>query len=84
MIQGQDIYIGSDSGGTMTDTFVLDREGNFIIGKASTTPRNESIGYWESLKDAFEYWGHDLDRDAQNLIPAGKRSRSWDRSSHMP
>jgi N-methylhydantoinase A len=52
----EDIYIGSDSGGTMTDIFVVDKSGAFVVGKASTTPKNESIGYWESLKDAFEGW----------------------------
>ncbi len=70
MVQREDIYIGSDSGGTMTDTFVLGRDGNFVVGKASTTPRDESVGYWESLKDAFEYWKIDLDKDAQEVIPS--------------
>jgi acetone carboxylase beta subunit len=69
MAQREDIYIGSDSGGTMTDTFVLHRDGNFVVGKASTTPSNEYVGYWESLKDAFEYWKIDLEKEAQEVIP---------------
>jgi len=27
-----------DAGGTMTDTFVVDRAGAFVVGKAQTTP----------------------------------------------
>jgi len=37
--------VASDAGGTMTDLFVVDEEGNFTVGKASTTPANESIGF---------------------------------------
>jgi acetone carboxylase beta subunit len=72
MAQREDIYIGSDSGGTMTDTFVLRKDGNFVVGKASTTPGDESLGYWESLKDAFEYWDIDLDRDAKDIVPGAR------------
>jgi acetone carboxylase beta subunit len=72
MLQWEDIYIGSDSGGTMTDTMVLFKSGDFVVGKASTTPRDESLGYWESLKDAFAYLGADLDKDAADIIPNAK------------
>jgi acetone carboxylase beta subunit len=64
-----DIYIGSDSGGTMTDTFVLRRDGSFVVGKASTTAQDESLGYWESLKDAFGYLDIDLDKRAEDILP---------------
>ncbi len=53
----------------MTDTFVVDRNGDFVVGKASTTPRDESQGYWESLKDAFEDWQIDLETRAKEIIP---------------
>lgn len=69
MARRESIYIGSDSGGTMTDIFVVDKYGDFTVGKASTTPRNESIGYWESMKDAFEAWGIDLDEEASEIFP---------------
>ncbi len=69
MARRESIYIGSDSGGTMTDIFVVDKYGDFTVGKASTTPRNESIGYWESMKDAFEAWGIDLDEEAPEIFP---------------
>ena len=38
-----------DAGGTMTDAFVVDRNGQFVVGKALTTPDNESIGVVNSL-----------------------------------
>lgn len=66
------IYIGSDSGGTMTDTFVMDQKGDFVVGKASTTPKDESTGYWESLKDAFNSWRIDLEKDAPEIMPQGQ------------
>lgn len=69
MDQIEGIYIGSDAGGTMTDAFVVDGRGDFVVGKASTTPKDESIGYWESLKDAFESWRVDLEKDAPEIIP---------------
>jgi N-methylhydantoinase A/acetone carboxylase beta subunit len=48
-------YIVSiDTGGTMTDTFVVDERGRFYIGKAQTTPENETIGFLNSLRDAFK------------------------------
>ncbi|MFC1911014.1 hydantoinase/oxoprolinase family protein [Chloroflexota bacterium] len=68
MVVKEGIYIGSDTGGTMTDIFVVDKNGDFAVGKASTTPRDLSVGYWESLKDAFEQWGIDLDKQAQEVF----------------
>lgn len=50
-------YIMSmDAGGTMTDTFFVDSEGRFIVGKAQTTPEDESIGFARSVRDALKYW----------------------------
>src|SRR4051794_36919497 len=45
-----------DAGGTMTDTFIVDDEGNFIVGKAQTTPQDESIGLISSAEDAMRQW----------------------------
>ena len=53
----------------MTDIFVVDRDGDFVIGKASTTPSNESIGFWESLEDAFSYWEIDWNQKAKDILP---------------
>ncbi len=45
-----------DAGGTMTDTFIVDSEGAFVVGKAQTTPDDESVGFMESAHDALAQW----------------------------
>jgi N-methylhydantoinase A len=55
------IVIGIDAGGTMTDTILVDRHGHFTIGKAATTPHDESEGFIASSADAAEAWGITLD-----------------------
>jgi acetone carboxylase beta subunit len=57
------LALAIDAGGTMTDTFVVDSDGNFVIGKASTTPWDESVGFMESAQDALGAWDME-DRDA--------------------
>jgi N-methylhydantoinase A len=47
-----------DAGGTMTDTIVVDEHGNFAIGKALTTPQDESVGFFRSVGDALSYWDY--------------------------
>jgi acetone carboxylase, beta subunit len=46
-----------DAGGTMTDTFIVDERGGFVVGKAQTTPEDESIGFMRSSEDALAQWG---------------------------
>jgi acetone carboxylase, beta subunit len=46
-----------DAGGTMTDTFIVDESGSFVVGKAQTTPEDESVGFMESARDALDQWG---------------------------
>ncbi|MEX2194406.1 MAG: hydantoinase/oxoprolinase family protein [Thermoleophilaceae bacterium] len=46
-----------DAGGTMTDTFIVDDTGSFVVGKAQTTPDDESKGFMASSVDALEQWG---------------------------
>jgi len=46
-----------DAGGTMTDTFIINERGEFVVGKAQTTPHDESIGFLNSARDALHYWG---------------------------
>ena len=60
--------IASDAGGTMTDMMVVDTEGNFTIGKAASTPQDQSLGFWESLDDALEFWGIDFEKEAKNIL----------------
>jgi acetone carboxylase beta subunit len=53
----QPLIVTCDAGGTMTDILLVDEAGRFSVGKASTTPQDESAGFWESLEDAFSNWG---------------------------
>jgi acetone carboxylase beta subunit len=55
-----------DAGGTMTDTFIVDRGGEFVVGKAQTTPEDESLGFMASTADALRYWG----LEAEQAMPA--------------
>jgi acetone carboxylase beta subunit len=45
-----------DAGGTMTDTFIVDEHGSFVVGKAQTTPQDESVGFMASARDALGQW----------------------------
>jgi len=45
-----------DAGGTMTDTFIVDEHGSFVVGKAQTTPEDESLGFIASARDALGQW----------------------------
>ncbi len=50
-----------DAGGTMTDTFVVDEAGAFVVGKAQTTPHDEADGFMRSAHDALAQWDTDVD-----------------------
>src|SRR5918996_5538911 len=52
--EGQPRVLAIDAGGTMTDTFVVDQRGSFVVGKAQTTPDDESVGFMESARDPLE------------------------------
>jgi len=41
----------------MTDTIVVDGGGAFVVGKAQTTPEDESVGFMRSAEDALAQWG---------------------------
>jgi acetone carboxylase, beta subunit len=59
-----------DAGGTMTDTFIVDRAGEFVVGKAQTTPEDESVGFMASTRDALAYWSMEPP-DAMPLLVSG-------------
>ena len=59
-----------DAGGTMTDTFVVDERGGFTIGKAQTTPHDESVGIVASLRDAAGYWNRSAEDIGPQLLAA--------------
>lgn len=62
--------LGIDAGGTMTDTFFVDSEGDFVVGKAQSTPQNEALGLVESSRDGLAHWGLSLN-DALGSIQTG-------------
>ena len=57
-----------DAGGTMTDTIIIDRDGDFVIGKAQTTPEDESIAIANSAEDAFNYWNLSLQNGMGSVV----------------
>ena len=60
--------LGIDAGGTMTDTFFVDADGEFVVGKAQTTPDDESVGLMASSADALEQWGRDVEEVFPQLL----------------
>ncbi len=59
--------LGIDAGGTMTDTFFVDAEGEFVVGKAQSTPDNEAIGLINSSEDGLADWNIALEDALRNL-----------------
>jgi N-methylhydantoinase A/oxoprolinase/acetone carboxylase beta subunit len=57
-----------DAGGTMTDTFIIDEQGDFVVGKAQTTPADESVGFLNSANDALSYWKTGASRAFPSLV----------------
>src|SRR5699024_9707661 len=57
-----------DAGGTMTDTFIIDENGEFVVGKAQTTPDEEHIGLMNCSKDALEQWDTTSEEEFPNLL----------------
>ena len=58
--------IAYDAGGTMTDSFLVDQTGAFVVGKAQTTPEDESRGLLSSTEDALAQW----DTTAEQAFPS--------------
>ncbi|HEY5531712.1 MAG TPA: hydantoinase/oxoprolinase family protein [Candidatus Anoxymicrobiaceae bacterium] len=57
-----------DAGGTMTDTFIINEKGDFIVGKAQTTPEDESEGFMNSSRDALAYWDMTIEEAFPSLV----------------
>lgn len=57
-----------DAGGTMTDTFIIDERGDFVVGKAQTTPEDESEGFINSSRDALAYWEMTVEQAFPSLV----------------
>ncbi len=73
-IEGREFYLAKsqilaiDAGGTMTDTFIIDEKGDFVVGKAQTTPLDEHIGLLNSAKDALSQWDAKIEEEFPNLL----------------
>ena len=66
--------IALDTGGTMTDSFIIDENGLFTIGKAQSTPDNESRGILNSIRDGLSYKNttlKDSSRAVETLVYSG-------------
>jgi len=59
--------IALDTGGTMTDSFIIDDKGNFSVGKAVTTPEDESIGILNSINDSLHPWKTTIENAASGV-----------------
>ena len=57
-----------DAGGTMTDTFLMNSDGEFTVGKAKTTPADESRGFIKSSRDALEDWNLSVEEGFPGLV----------------
>src|SRR6266566_3808428 len=64
-----------DAGGTMTDTFIVDRAGEFVVGKAQTTPEDESVGFMAAAED--------VDGIVVNLLYSYRNSSHEDRIKEL-
>lgn len=51
--------IALDTGGTMSDSFLIDKSGRFSVGKAITTP-DQWEGIYNSINDGLSQWGAQL------------------------
>lgn len=70
----QPMIVTCDAGGTMTDILLVDSAGRFSVGKASTTPQDESLGLWESLEDALGNIGIKVNGNAASVLSPLKAS----------
>lgn len=66
--------VALDAGGTMTDSFLVDEQGNFWLGKHLTEDEDQSVSYLGSVRDACAYAGigsEDMHRSATAVIYSG-------------
>lgn len=57
--------MGIDAGGTMTDTFFVRADGEFVVGKAQSNPDDEASAVIESSIDGLHLW----DRKIEDVFP---------------
>ncbi|RLC95651.1 MAG: hydantoinase/oxoprolinase family protein [Chloroflexi bacterium] len=74
MSDDKSFLVALDAGGTMTDTFLVDAEGRFSLGKSLTNREDESRSYMESVADAAAYAGltaEEIHRSAVGITYTG-------------
>ena len=60
----------------MTDTFIVDDGGGFVVGKAQTTPEDESVGFMRSARGRARRSGtRRRPRPSRRWCPASTRAR---------
>jgi acetone carboxylase beta subunit len=60
--------MGIDAGGTMTDTFFVRADGEFVVGKAQSNPLDESLAIFESSKDGLALWNREIGEVYPELV----------------
>ncbi len=60
--------LGIDAGGTMTDTFFVRADGEFVVGKAQSNPDNEALAIVESSRDALALWNLGVEKVFADLV----------------
>lgn len=60
-----------DVGGTFTDAFLVDEEGNWSVGKASTTPKDASEGFYAAIQSALNNSELTIEESLSNLKVLG-------------
>ncbi len=51
----------------MTDAFIVDQSGEFVVGKALTTAHDESLGAVASFTDGLKHWDCSLEEGAESI-----------------
>jgi len=54
MSHAEQVLCYIDVGGTFTDAFLVDDQGDFVIGKAPTTPDDISQGFFSAIEEALD------------------------------
>ncbi|HLN06545.1 MAG TPA: hydantoinase/oxoprolinase family protein [Acidimicrobiales bacterium] len=60
-----------DVGGTFTDAFVVDAEGDYVTGKVPSTPGDLANGFYGAIEAACAKWGMEVDAVLPSLQVLG-------------
>lgn len=71
MSNAEQVLCYIDVGGTFTDAFLVDDRGDFVIGKAPTTPDDISQGFFSAIEEALDSADLDHEKAFSELRIAG-------------